>query len=451
MKKSRFSGWTDVYSFTFRQSVKKGGYRAVTAIMSILLVALVALIIVLTGKPESEEVEKSAIQQVYLVDESGLPVDYGMWFTQLGMTEYSETKFQNVDSMEAALEAYAGLEEVPCVIVKLTKGEGYLLEAVLPKNASISESEAESLLEAMVTCFETNKYVIAGLTEEQLLGVMTPTMADYVKIGEEQNIAIMLIKMLAPMVFGLVLYMMLILYGQEIGREVSAEKTSKLAEMLLTTVKPYALIAGKVLAVATAGILQFMIWVASIFVGLFAGNAIAASMYPEYQSVIGTILDFFHENLGASAFSPAAIILALVIFVVGFLVYCVMAGLAGSFVAKPEDIAQTQGIFQFPIIIAFFATYFGTLAGSEKVMDICRYVPFTSPFSVPVEVLTGTTSILEAVISLVILLVFSLLVIIVAGRLYEGLILYNGQKLSPKTIWGIITAKRIQSEVKAEK
>ncbi len=449
MKKSKFSGWTDVFSFTFRQSVKKGGYRVATVLVSLLLMLVIGLLIVGFSKPKEDE--KSDIQNVLVVDESGLVADsnmWNMWLEAFDMKEYTDISFKMADSEEAALADYAQLSEVPYVIVKITLEESYQLEAIIPENSTVSTGESEDLLSALATCFETNKLMMAGLSEEQLAGVMTQTVTDYAKIGEDRNVGRWMLKKLAPMICGLLIYMMTILYGQEVGREVSAEKTSKLTEMLLTTVQPYALIAGKVLAVSLAGILQFGIWIASIFVGLFAGNMIADNLYPGHQNVVRIVIDFVRENMSASAFSPAAVILAILIFVIGFIFYCVIAGMSGSFVSKPEDVAQTQGIFTFPILISFFATYIASFAESESVMTVCRYIPFTIPFSVPAEVLTGAIPIWEALIALAILFVFSLLVIVISGRLYEGMILYNGQKMSMKKLIGIVTAKKIQSEEK---
>ena len=68
----------------------------------------------------------------------------------------------------------------------------------------------------------------------------------------------------------------------------------------------------------------------------------AKSMYPGYENVVIKVLEFVREGFSTSAFSPVAIILAILIFVVGFLFYSVLAGMAGSLVSKPEDTAQMQ-------------------------------------------------------------------------------------------------------------
>lgn len=442
MKESRFRGWKDVFSFTFRQMIKKKGFKAVTAAVAVLLFAVVVLAMVITAKPEEEAVEKSEIQTAYIVDEYG--VDYALMLDLLGKEGFAEVVFTPAADRAAALEAAKSAgEDFSYMLVEVRYEDGaFQMEGILPENSAAAEDEAENLLAAMAECFEYAKIDMAGLTAEQSMAVLMPILTDSGKIGEDHSIGAMLVKMLAPMVFGFVLYMMLIFYGQDVSREVSVEKVSKLTETMLTSIKPYAMIAGKVLAVTLSAILQFFFWIVCAILGLIAGNAIARSMYPGYENAIFQVLDYVRETYSASAFSPAAVILAVLIFMIGFLFYCVLAGMAGSLVAKPEDTAQVQGIFQFPIIISFFACYFGVILEKNGLIAATRFIPFTIPFGMPVDLLTGAAGLLQGVISLVILAVFTLLCIVLSGRMYEGLILYNGQKMGMKKLVNVVRAKK---------
>lgn len=440
MKNNKFRGWKDVFSFTFLQSVKKGGFRAVTLIVALLLAAGIALIVVVTAKPDEEAV-KSEIQDVYVNDPYG--TDYAAWMAILGQDAFDEVSFIPVQERSEAMEEAAAAERFSYVIVEVAWEEGvFQMEAVLPENTTVRESEAEELLSAMSSCFESGKLFLAGLSEEQLIGVAAPIVTDFSKIGENHTFGMVIVRMLAPMIFGLVIYMMLLLYGQSVSREVSVEKTSKLTETLLTSVRPYALISGKVLAVSAVAILQFFFWVLAAVAGLLIGNAAAASMYPGYENAVLTMFEYIRDNVGASAFSPMAVVLAVLTFVVGFVFYCILAGMAGCLVSKPEDVAQTQSLFQFPVIISFFACYFGIILEKAGLLTACRLIPFTIPFCVPVDVLTGSISVLQGVIAFVIQIVFAVILVIVSGKMYEGLILYSGQKLNIKTALHIITAKK---------
>jgi len=107
-------------------------------------------------------------------------------------------------------------------------------------------------------------------------------------------------------------------------------------------------------------------------------------------------------------------------------------------VSKPEDVASVQGIFTLPIVFSFLAAYFISMMGSGVGQSIIRYVPFTAPFVLPVDILIGSVGLLEGVLATALLLVFTLVVVVLSGKIYKGFILYNGQKVSFKMIGGMI-------------
>ncbi len=443
---SNFRGWKSVYGFTFRQATRGIGFKAVTALIAILIIAGFILMNILVAKPDKEDVVKpSNITSVYVLDQSELAAaDYESLMKQFSPVVYGDTRFILMESGNRGDAIQSASKDSPTsIVVEITKNEaGYLLEAVIPEGSSISESESTMLLEIMKQCFEANKLIQAGLSVEQLTTALKPMNTMITEVGEDNNPATFIIKMIAPMIFGLLLYFMLLLHGQTISKEVSTEKTTKLMETLLTSVHPYAMITGKVLAISSVAILQFLTWVISAFIGLYGGTAIAHSIYPEYENTAITIINFLKDNIGESAFSLPAVILAILVFCVGFLFYCVLAGLAGCMVTRPEDAASTQGVFVFPIVISWLVCYIASAAGNEGVLRIARFIPFTTPFSVPVDLITGTIGIAQGIVAFLLLVIFSILVIMIAARIYRGLVLYNGQKLNLKTMFQVLRAKQ---------
>ena len=444
MNKNQFKGWSDVYSFTFRQATKSIGFKFVTALIAILIIAALIIVNILTAKPKDEE-KKSPITEVFVVDESGLAAtDFHTFLTQMQNVKYTDIQFHQLSgvSREQAIQEATIQSDTSIAVIISAKDSTFQIEACIPEGASITQSEGNQLLSAMISCFETNKLMQAGLTNEQLMGAMMPVITSYSEVGGETNVATQLIKYLAPMLFGLVLYFMLLIHGQTISKEVSTEKTSKLMETLLTSVHPYSLITGKILAISSMALMQFAIWIIAILIGLYGGNVITRSIYPEYQNTVIQMIDFLKDNVGETALSVPAIILAIIIFCSGFLFYCVLAGLAGCMATKPEEVASMQGIFQFPIVISWLICYLAPILGKDGIMTVARFVPFTAPFCVPVELITGSLGLLEGVISAVLILIFSLLVIMGAARIYKGMVLYNGQKVSLKIIGNILRAKQ---------
>jgi ABC-2 type transport system permease protein len=444
--KDNFRGWTSVYAFTFRQATKGAGFKLVTALITVLILGAFIVMNVQVAKPNKDNtLEISPIKTVYVLDNSGLqPTNYKEIISQLPGKQFQHIEFVTVTeqtSNEVVTAAAANSSETITVIIT-AKDSGYELNAIIPESSKITKKQAEALLGPMSSSFQSNKLMQAGLSEKQLMSVIKPTVTSFSDIGENTSKTAKIIKMVAPMLFGLMLYIMLLLYGQTISKSVSTEKTSKLMEVLLISVHPYALITGKVLAITSIAIGQFVTWIAAAIVGLYGGNAIAHSIYPQYENSAITIINFLKDNIGETALTLPAVALAVVFFCVGFLFYSIIAAVAGCMVSKPEDVASTQAIFQFPVIISWLVCYLAPVIRNVGLMTTVRYIPFTAPFSVPVDLITGTIGLTEGMLSLALLLVFCLLTIMLAARIYKGLVLYTGQKLSFKTIGNVLKANK---------
>lgn len=443
---NHFKGWQSVFRFTFRQATKGTGFKVVTAFVTIAIISIFFLINIMVAKPEKEkQVQISPIESVYVLDNSNLqPTKFDEILPAIAGEQFNNTNFITITagSRSEVMDAAASNSNRAISVIITATESGYELEAIIPSNSGITKNQAEDLLTSMTSAFESNKLLHAGLSADQLTTIMKPVVTSFSSIGDDQNEIAMVIKIIAPMLFGLMLYMMLLLHGQTISKSVSTEKTSKLMETLLISVHPYALISGKVLAITTMAIAQFVTWVISAVVGLYGGNAIARMIYPGYENSAITIINFLKDNMGETAFTLPAVILAILFFCVGFLFYCVLAGLTGCMVAKPEDVASTQGLFQFPVVISFLICYLAPLMGKDGVIAVSRFIPFTSPFIVPVDLITGTIGLGKGILLMVLLLAFALATIILSARIYKGLILYNGQKISLKTLGKIMKANQ---------
>lgn len=444
--KDNFRGWTSVYAFTFSQATKGAGFKLVTTLVTLIILGTFVVMNLVVAKPDkNNKDEASPIQAVYVLDNSGLkPTNYKEMIKQS-----EDIKFKHIDfiaateksSAEVIRAAGANSSETIAAIIS-AKGTDYELKAVIPEGSNIKKNQAETLLKLMSSAFESNKLMQAGLSTEQLIAVLKPAVVSYSEVGESTNVITKVIKIAAPMLFSFIMYFMLLLYGQTISKSVSTEKTSKLMEVLLTSVHPYAMITGKVLAVTSMALLQFVTWLIAVFAGLYGGNAVAHAIYPQYENSAITIINFLKDNIGETALTLPAVLLAIIFFCLGFLFYCIIAAVTGSMVSKPEDVASTQAVFQIPVIISWLICYFGPLLGKEGLTTVARYIPFTAPFTVPADLITGTIGLTEGLISTVILLVFSLLTIILAARIYKGLVLYNGQKLSFKMIGNVLKTNK---------
>ncbi|HHV12203.1 MAG TPA: ABC transporter permease [Clostridiales bacterium] len=443
---NNFRGWDAVFGFTFRQATKGISFKLVTILISILIMGAFVVLNIIIAKPEEKDAaQASPVKAIFVLDDSGLqPTDFKAYNPELSGERFQNITFTNVTGMnrlDVIQKAAADGAESIAVIITATS-EGYELEAVIPSGSSITKEQAQAVLAPMKVSFESSKLMQSGLSGEQLTTVLKPVATSYSDIGETQSVIAFVVRMIAPMVFGFVLYMMLILYGQTVSKSVSIEKTSKLVETLLTSIHPYALITGKVLAATTMAVMQFVIWIASGIIGLYGGSLVAQQLYPEYKNSVITIVQFLRDNIGETAMTIPSVILAIIVFCIGFLFYCVISGMAGCMVSKPEDTSTTQTLFVFPILISWLVCYLAPVMGNETLTAVIRYIPFTIPFCIPSEMITGTIGYVQGLISLLILAAGSLLVIMLSARIYKGLILYTGEKINLKLIGNIIKANK---------
>lgn len=445
--KNKFRGWKTVFSFTFKQHAGAKSYKTVTAVISVCVLALAAFLTVLAAKPEKEEEQEFCdVQKVYVLDLAHIgEIPYKEWLAGLPEEDYYKwLEFEIVSGgTEEELQVLAARDEsnMAVGVVYAVEDGTIQIRALVPSTSDLELEDGQEIAELLSGFVEAKRLSESGLSEFQIAQVAKQVTVNIVDAGGEESIMKYLIQYLAPAVFGLVLYFLLLLYGQSISQEVSTEKTSKLMETLLTSLHPYALLTGKVFAIVTAALLQFALWVVFAAAGLAAGIFLSGKIFPGSESSVGMMITFLRDNIGESAFSPMSVVLAVITFVCGFLFYCVLSGMAGSMVTRPEEASSVQSVFTFPIVISWLVCYMGTLFEKEGLLVIARNVPFTIPFCIPVELLTGSVGVTQGIVSTVILLVFSFLGIMLSARIYRGLVLYNGQKMSMKTILGVLKNK----------
>ena len=445
-----FKGWKNVFSFNYKQNYGNQSYILVTALVAVLIVTTAILLSIIAAKPKSDneikETEYCAVETVYVLDLAGLgELKFEEWIPVLSEQYFSWLSLVQVEKLtEEELHEMAAKDENGLAIGVVIKQEGNTITvaaAVPSTSEELSVTDGKEIADLVAVAVERARFEQSGLSELQFSMINKQAAIAVADAGEETNVVVYLVKYIAPAIFGLVLYFLLLLYGQKINQSVSVEKTSKLVETLLTSLHPYALLTGKVFAIVATAMQQFFIWVAALIAGIVAGGIISSNLYPETESGLSVVIEFMRENIGESAFSPMAVVLALIIFCCGFLFYCVLSGMAGSMVSRPEEAANTQSIFTLPIVISWLVCYFGSLMEKESLLVVARNIPFTIPFCVPVDLLTGAIGIGQGILSMAILMIFSVLIIMLSGRIYKGLVLYTGQNVSLKNVIGILKNK----------
>ena len=219
------------------------------------------------------------------------------------------------------------------------------------------------------------------------------------------------------------LYTVILLYGQMVATNVATEKSSRAMELLVTSTNPTAMMFGKVLASCIAGFSQLVL-------------------------VFGTAILFYNINkdalsnpLIASIFDiPVELFTYLIVFfILGFLIYAFLYGAIGSTASKLEDINTSVMPITFLFLIAFMVVMFSMSAGSvdNTLMQVCSYIPFTSPMAMFTRICMSTVAWYEIAISVTVLILSTVGIGVLSAKIYRvGVLLYG----TPPKIGAILKA-----------
>lgn len=270
----------------------------------------------------------------------------------------------------------------------------------------VNTTVADSVLQEV---YRINAMIQNGLTPEQAGEIIAARIeSTTTTLGKDQmqNFFYTYIMIFA-------LYMVILLYGQMVATNVATEKSSRAMELLVTSAKPTNMMFGKVLASCLAGFIQLVAIFGSALLfyninkSAWVGNDIV-------QSIFNIPVDLFFYML--------------VFFVLGFLIYAFLYGAIGSTASKLEDINTSVMPITFLFIIAFFVVIFSMASGSvnNAVMQVCSYIPFTSPMAMFTRIAMSTVAWYEIVISVGILIGSVVGVGVLAAKIYRvGVLLYG--------------------------
>ena len=311
-------------------------------------------------------------------------------------------------------------------IVSLTAAAQHQKNAAPDQNVTAWESYDQDVLDS------------AGLTsrQQELLTVRVDVSVTGGRTGEGQ--AADVLSMVLPFVSLMLLYFLVLLYGQGTAASVLLEKTSKLMDLFLVSVEPTAMVLGKVLATALAGLLQLAVWAAGLAGGFAIGGAVVRQT--------GVTLPLLEVLKGVGRltglFSVPAMLEAAGLLLAGFLLYCSLSAIGGSMAGKAEDLSSTNVLFSLVLVASFFCCMFaGGMDGMTSSARWLDYVPFTAILVTPSRVLLGQTSLLGGLVSLALVVVCAGVLTALAGRVYRLMSLYKGNPPTPRRVLRMLREK----------
>jgi ABC-2 type transport system permease protein len=433
--KNEIRGWKNIFLFTLTQTLKSKAYIVSFAIVLILsLVSLPAISLLSQGEEDADA--KNAIEKVYVFNETSLQT---LDFTK-ALNEESISHIKIVmekEDYDSVLDRIETKENKAVALTVEEDGNGYYLKFVTSTADVVDSSDIQSLEESMGEYFRNYKISVLDMTEEQnaMISAEVETIISETDAGgkaiveEDTSISDSEYWLIYVLLF--VVMMVNVMASTQIATSIVSDKSSKVIEYLLTSVRPLAIIIGKILAVLVAVLIQIIALIGSILLStLFTSNYLGddvTSMVSEYVSM-GII-----DNI-----TPLNIICSLVVVILGFVFYATLAGLCGATVSRMEEASESLTLFTMVNLVGAYVGMgaAGSLmgAGDNAFATFALLFPLSSPFLIPGAILVGKTNVMIISLSIVLLLVAIVLLFLFVARVYETLILHNGNKVGIKEL-----------------
>jgi ABC-2 type transport system permease protein len=402
-----------VLSYTFRENIRKTSFIASTIIVLILtmLIMIVPGMIkngTLSNSDNGKDAKQKAVtvQNFYIIDNVDLLKQD---------VSVLESTFENyrielkTDSEKEALMKQVKEEENKYLLVLSDQSGKLNMDYFINRYGSGPRSDT---LQALVNyLYDSKQLALAGVDEVTSKKILSTPGITVNELGQGY-----VKSKISSMIIIFVLFFAIYYFGYGIAVSVASEKTSRVMETLITSTNPSNIIFGKTAAMGLLGLSQLtlILLTATITYKLF---------FPKDFTMFGQSLDF-------SAFTPLAMIMILIYFILGYLLYAMMNAVAGASVSSSDDVNTAIMPITMISIISFYAAYVpATLPNAGKLTMLTSIIPFTSPFSMPGRLLSGNVSTAELAGSIVLLIATILLFSWVSVKIYSAAILHYGNRL----------------------
>ena len=459
MKHSRFHGTGKVFKFTFSQMMKAKGFRF-TLIFMILVSAMYYPISQFFSREKGgsvSEVENTSIETLYVIDESGLSFMDWFHFDKAGLEPVEIPKIVSSDRSYDEFVEELKESEKPIALLHVHHAADvgtFYYTLVLGTKTPVSRGDLETLKNAISSHVYEQLLEYMQVTDDQmkLLTMDIETDTNYVDIktigepakdednkkGVDQNQYTLILVLL------MITTMLISMSGEYISSSIVQEKSSKVVEYLLTSIRPIALLFGKIAAVFLITLAQILIMVVSYAASVVVYHVIADGM--SISDAFGKVTSIIPADMDVSI---NAVNLALMIcfLLAGMLFFALICGVIAASVKNVEEMQERMKSYTLLLFLGMFGTMGIVIinitgSGIDALEKFGALFPVTSPFLVPGFLWTNHLSLPFALIGLVILVACVIFLLMFAARCYEYLIYYQGKKLKLRDYINIFKSEK---------
>ena len=409
----------------YLNKIRNKSFIIMTFVSPLIIVAFALIIGFLTDVNS-----KSNAKDILILDESGL---FGTTFTDTETIHYEYLKDKSLQEARAEV-----LETSKYGLLYIPKEETAQKAFYSEESPSLSlVNELTGALEKTLFQYNLTQKGIDKAEIDSARTKITLQMENFTgeKTSEFDNV----MKIAIGGVAGYLIFMFIIIYGNMIMRSVIEEKTNRIVEIIISSVKPFQLMLGKIIGTSLAGLTQFAIWLViggvlfALAPSLFQVDTptatqamVATESHSEISNIITALYHFpFLETSGVF----------LLFFVGGYLLYSSLYAMVGAMVDNETDTQQFLMPILIPLMLAFYVGMFSVIEEPHGTISVVfSYIPLTSPVVMLMRIPFGVAW-WEVLISLLLLYITFFLVIKIASKIYRIGILMYGKKPTYKEVW----------------
>ena len=435
--------------------VKKPSFWILTLVVPILLAGVYAIPIILASRPLEHA-------NVLVVDDSGLfqgqfRSGRDITYHEAGSIDYARRQLEQTDTLDAIVYIPARETTLP--------RDAYLYYRTDAPSIAV-QGDVNSQLQEILR----NRILldVHGLTPDDYTMLTSTHIKLRTQDIETGRDSFLQVKIALGVILAMLVFIAVFMFGSQVMRGVMEEKTSRIVEVIVCSVKPFQLMMGKVVGIGLVGLTQFALWVilsAIAVTGVQLTNAdlfeqvsqrgnrteiatkgdeattqYQTAQYQAAQYEAGEGIDNSLQDLiqGLTDINYGLIILLFIFyFVFGYLLYASLFAAAGSLVDNDTDSQQFTLPLTVPLLLAMLLLPAMINEPSGNISTWLSLIPFTSPVAMLLRIPFGVP-LWQVVLSMLLLLATFPLCIWAAAKIYRSAILRYGQKTTWRDVWHLI-------------
>lgn len=425
---------------SLKRKIKTKWFLIANIVIAIILVGIINIdsIITMFGGDFNEKTN------VYVIDNTNKT--YDIFISQFNnanslLTKSDEESEYNIIKEERSLDELKNLinndeKEKDSIIIVFNDSETNYLDVSLITKEYIDLIDMQSLTTALNNTKTTIAIYNSNISEEELTAIYSPVNIERIYLDNDKTAQDENAKMIMTTVFPILIlpFFMLIIYlVQMIGAEVNDEKQTRGMEIIISNVSPKTHFFSKVIAGNLFVLLQGALLFIYSFIGvlirkIIGGNLINNGVTDQVKGVISTALN---SNIGSQL--KIVLPLTIILMLITFLAYSLLAGVLASMTTNTEDFQQLQTPIMVVLLLGYYTSMMASMFEGSIFIKILSFIPFVSAILSPSLLILGQIGIFEVIISIILMIIVIYLLIKYGLRIYKtGILNYSSKNLWKK-------------------